>query len=124
MDIDLSFSINYSVDFASIPNGAEEYAELIQSNVEKIIEYTIEEYISESFLTSLDEASLQQMIENVILAECAANSSVAQSEEIQNLIAELSDEVVATVSMSRTPEDIINQMEEIFIDKLQTATRM
>lgn len=124
MDIDLSFSISYSIDFASIPKGAKEYAELIRSNAKTIVRDRINEYVTSSFSTSLNESFLQRIIENTAQTECAINSSVAQSKRTQDLIAELSDGIIVTVSISRTADDIINQIKEAVTSKIKTAIRM
>ena len=117
--IDLSFSISYNINFSDIPEGAEEYAETIRSNIEMVVNSRIGEYIGDSF-DSFDEGMLEKMIDNIAQTELAVSSSSAQSEREQNLYAALSFGCYVTVTMSRSAKDLKQGIVEYITQKIQS----
>lgn len=110
---DFSFSISYEIHFASVPEGAEDFADLVISNVEQMFESHSDDFISDAFNdSSLSEAAIQQTIESRVAAECALEASVAQNEHWRHLLAELTDSCYVTVTMSDTMDDLMHKIEE------------
>jgi len=108
-----TFTISYDIHFASIPEGAEDYADLITSNVEQMFEAHSDEFIGDSFDdSSLSEDYIQRAIESRVATECALEATAAQNEHLQHILAELMDGCFVTVTMSDTMDGIMQKVEQ------------
>ena len=109
----VTFTISYNIQFASIPEGAEGYADLIIANVEQMFDAHSDDFISSSFDdSSLNETVIQQAIESRVATECALEASVAQNEHVQHLLTEMMDSCYVTVTMSDTVDNIMQKIKE------------
>ena len=109
----ITFTISYDIHFTSVPEGAEDYVDLIISNVEQLFDAHSDDFISDSFDEStLNEATIQQRLEERVAAECALEASAAQNEHLQNILAELTDGCYVTVTMSDNMDNIMQKIEE------------
>lgn len=109
----ITLTISYDIHFASVPEGGEDYAELIRANVEQLFDAHSDEFISDSFDEStLNETDIRQRLEERVAAECALEASAAQNKHLQNILAELMDSCYVTVTMSDSMDNIMSKVEE------------
>lgn len=118
--INFSFSASYDIDFEEIPEGAEEYAETIRANIKSMVDSRLGSYLDGS-LESLNEVSIQSIIDNIAQTEIAVSSSAAGSEKEQYWYSTLSSGCYVTVTMSQSIEDIKQQMIQYVTEQVKTA---
>jgi len=115
-----SFSISYSIDFADIPEGAEEYAEMTRSNIEMVVSSRISDFIGDSIFT-IDDAAVQSMINTIAQTEIAFEFSAAQSEKEQKWYERLSGGCYVTVTMSQSGPELKEIITEAVTTQIQSS---
>lgn len=105
----IRITVSEDISFGEIPNGAEEYAAGIESDATALFEA----HIDVNSLSDLDVNTLQQKAETALQSACSLAASAAQDEKQKVWASILSESAVVTVTVSDTPENIMNQIEEL-----------
>lgn len=124
MNNSIPVTISVDISFPIVPKGMEEYVSLIDSNATQTIESYLSELLSDN-LEQLNETDIQIIAERKVQAECAFEAASAQSEDLQSMLAELSDGCAVSITISDNYESIqqkiLEQVEPQIIEAIQAG---